>query len=50
MPDIHTRIATQNQRLRQNFYQRTFNVGFTWKFGGYKERSTRQPDTSRYGI
>lgn len=50
MPDIHTRIATQNQQLRQNFYQRTFNVGFTWKFGGYKERSTRQPDTSRYGI
>lgn len=50
MPEIHTRIGTQNQRLKQNFYQRTFNVGFTWKFGGYKERSTRRPDTSRYGI
>ena len=50
MPDIHTRISTQNQRLKQNFYQRTFNVGFTWKFGGYKELRTRRPDTSRYGI
>ena len=50
MPEIHTRIGTQNQRLKQNFYQRTFNVGFTWKFGGYKELRTRRPDTSRYGI
>lgn len=49
MPEIKVRFGTQWQNLRQNYYQRSVNVSFTYNFGGYKERAGKQPDLSRYG-
>lgn len=50
MPTIKCNYATQNQFTNINFYQRQCSFSFTYQFKGYRNRSKKNVDTSRYGI
>lgn len=49
-PMIKTRYANQHLDMDYTAYQRSFMVSFSYSFKGYKEKRTRQVDTSRYGM
>ena len=49
-PKIKVRFDKQYQNLNQNFYQRNITLSFTYKFNGFKDRTPKEVDTSRYGV
>lgn len=49
MPDpIKVNTARQYSRMKNLEYS-LFNIAFSWKFGGYKERKHKKVDDSRFG-
>ena len=49
-PKTNVRFESQNQNINQNFYSRNITIGFTYKFKGYKNKTRKEIDTSRFGI
>ena len=49
-PKVKVRFDKQYQNLNQNFYQRNITLSFTYKFNGFKDRTPKEVDTSRYGV
>lgn len=49
-PKIKTRFENQNQNIDQSAYSRNITLSFTYKFKGYKNKTRKEVDTSRFGI
>lgn len=47
----YLKVNSNGQNLKMNLLQdsRHFSIGFTYKFGGYKENKYQELDTSRFG-
>ncbi len=49
LPEGRVNYRGQDLRMENAFYLRTFTLGFVFRFGGYKEKEIKKPDTSRFG-
>ena len=49
-PETNVRFESQNQNVNQNSYSRNITLSFTYKFKGYKNKTRKEVDTSRFGI
>lgn len=48
-PNLKVRFKGQHLDMNNAYYSRTFNVHFTYRFGGYKKKEIKEVDTSRFG-
>lgn len=49
-PEDTIRVGTQNSNTYYNHHNTSLSLTVSYRFKGYKNRNTRNPDTSRYGI
>lgn len=49
MPKVNVDFKGQNLFMNTNFYTRSVEIHFTYRFGGYKEKENKKIDTSRFG-
>lgn len=48
--DIRSRNGSQHFDMNVRSYAQSFSVAFSYKFGGYKKKATKDIDTSRFGM
>jgi len=44
------RFENQHQDINSSAYSRNITLSFTYKFKGYKNKTRKEVDTSRFGI
>ena len=49
-PKIKVRFENQHQDINSSAYSRNITLSFTYKFKGYKNKTRKEVDTSRFGI
>ena len=49
-PKIKVRFENQYQDINSSAYSRNITLSFTYKFKGYKNKTRKEVDTSRFGI
>jgi endonuclease III len=48
-PKVKVNYKGQNLNMNTGYYTRLFNLTFSYRFGGYKEKEHKGVDTSRFG-
>ena len=48
-PKLSMDYMGQKMKMNNDFYTRSVGVNFVYRFGGYKEKTVKKVDTSRFG-
>lgn len=49
-PEEKIRVGAQNMDIYYNYHNRSLSLTVSYRFKGYRNRLSKNPDTSRYGI
>lgn len=49
VPEMKVRFKGQHLDLNNSFYSRSVSLNFSYRFGGFKKKKTKEVDTTRFG-